>query len=60
VKATTDGVHKRHHGYADRSAGNLAYTDWSALLDGITHILTAAIPLLRPDGIVVVTARPVR
>jgi modification methylase len=61
VHATADGrVTKEHHRYGRAGRGNLAYVGWDRLLDGFTQIMTAAHPLLRPGGIAVVTARPVR
>jgi hypothetical protein len=60
VRATPSGVGKRDHLYGRRSTGNLAYTSWPGLLDGFTRIATASHALLRPGGMFVVTARPVR
>src|SRR5262249_35223349 len=39
---------------------NLAYRDPDHLADGFTQILTGAAAILRPGGIVAVTARPYR
>jgi hypothetical protein len=39
---------------------NLAYRDHDHLADGFTQILTGAAAILRPGGIVAVTARPYR
>jgi modification methylase len=61
VHAAADGrVTKEHHRYGRAGRGNLAYAGWDRLLDGFTQIMAAAHPLLRPGGIAVVTARPVR
>ncbi|MBO4209574.1 TRM11 family SAM-dependent methyltransferase [Micromonospora echinofusca] len=60
VKTTSSGVRKRNHHYGDRKHGNLAYTNWSRLLDGFAAILAASYQLLRPGGTVVITCRPVR
>lgn len=53
-----EGVHKRDFRYG--SGGNLAYAGWSGLLDGFRKILVGCMAMLRPDGTVVVTCRPVR
>ncbi len=45
-------------GGADRV--NLAHRNRAALVDGITAVLAGCVPLLRPDGVVVVVARPWR
>jgi len=61
VHATPDGrVIKDHHRYCPPGHGNLAYGGWDRLLRGFTEILDSAHRLLRPGGIVVITARPVR
>jgi tRNA G10 N-methylase Trm11 len=39
---------------------NLAYRDHDALADGFTQILTGAAAILRPGGIIAITARPYR
>jgi tRNA G10 N-methylase Trm11 len=52
-------VRKIHHRYShDRR--NLAHADTDELLAGFTEILTGCAALLRPDGHVVITARPYR
>ncbi len=53
------GVHKRdfHYGHG---AGNLARHDLDGLLAGLAAILTGAGALLRPDGLIAITARPYR
>jgi tRNA G10 N-methylase Trm11 len=53
-------VHKRHHLYGDRGAGNLAYLAWDQLLDGWRQILAGCVRMLRPGGTFVFTGRPVR
>jgi hypothetical protein len=54
------GVHKRHHVYGDRGAGNLAYLGWDRLLDGWRQIVAGCYQMLRPGGVFVFTCRPVR
>jgi modification methylase len=54
------GVHKRHHLYGDRGAGNLAYLGWDQLLDGWRQIVAGCTQVLRPGGVFVFTCRPVR
>lgn len=56
----TGGVHKRHHVYGDREAGNLAYAGWSELFDGFAQIMANSYRMLRPGGTAVITCRPVR
>jgi hypothetical protein len=51
-------VRKINHQYGD--GDNLAYRDPDHLADGFTQILTGAATILRPGGIVAVTARPYR
>nr|WP_296073380.1 DNA methyltransferase [uncultured Actinoplanes sp.] len=51
-------VRKINHSYG--GADNLAYRDRDHLADGFTQILTGAAAILRPGGIVAVTARPYR
>ena len=51
-------VRKIHHKYG--GADNLAYRSHDELADGFTEILAGCLPLLRPGGHVVVTARPYR
>jgi hypothetical protein len=55
------GVAKSDNRYNDGTdRGNLAYRDLPGLVDGFTDILRGCARLLRPDGVVVVTARPWR
>jgi modification methylase len=55
------GVHKSDNTYNDGGdKGNLAYRDLPGLAEGFTQILAGCAQLLRPGGIVVVTARPWR
>lgn len=51
-----------HNSYGDRSEdrANLAHRSRIGLLAGLTQVLGGCLPLLRPDGIVVLTARPWR
>jgi hypothetical protein len=51
-------VRKIHHRYG--GASNLAYRDHDELADGFAQILTGAAAILRPGGIVAITARPYR
>jgi tRNA G10 N-methylase Trm11 len=51
-------VRKINHRYG--GTDNLAYRDHDQLADGFTQILTGAAAILRPGGIVAVTARPYR
>ncbi|MGH3950646.1 MAG: TRM11 family SAM-dependent methyltransferase [Pseudonocardiaceae bacterium] len=51
-------VRKIHHRYG--GARNLAYRDHDELAEGVTQILTSAAAILRPGGIVAITARPYR
>lgn len=51
-------VRKINHKYG--GADNLAYRSHGELADGFTQILAGCLPLLRPGGHVVVTARPYR
>lgn len=51
-------VRKINHKYG--GADNLAYRSHGELADGFTQILAGCVPLLRPGGHVVVTARPYR
>ncbi|WP_173071380.1 TRM11 family SAM-dependent methyltransferase [Phytohabitans houttuyneae] len=51
-------VRKLHHKYG--RADNLAYRSHAELADGFTEILAGCLPLLRPGGHVVITARPYR
>jgi len=61
VQATPDGgVTKQHHRYGRPGRGNLAYSGWDWLQDGFANVMTACRDVLRPGGIVVITARPVR
>jgi modification methylase len=59
VRATAGGVRKYNNRYS-RDPVNLAHHGLDALLDGITRILAGCAALLRPGGIVVITARPWR
>jgi len=54
------GVHKSDNTYNDGDKGNLAYRDLPGLAEGFTQILAGCAQLLKPGGIVVVTARPWR
>jgi SAM-dependent methyltransferase len=55
------GVHKFDNRYNDGTdKGNLAYRDLAGLTEGFTDILRGCARLLRPGGVVVVTARPWR
>ncbi|MEU3117160.1 DNA methyltransferase [Micromonospora chalcea] len=61
VRPGTDGVAKFDNAYNDGTdRGNLAYRDLTGLADGFAQILTGCHTLLRPGGVVVVTARPWR
>jgi SAM-dependent methyltransferase len=59
VRAGAGGVRKFNNRYS-RDPVNLAHHGLDALLDGITRILAGCAALLRPGGIVVITARPWR
>jgi modification methylase len=59
VRAEAGGVRKYDNRYS-RDPVNLAYHGVDALLDGITRILDGTARLLKPGGVVVVTARPWR
>jgi hypothetical protein len=59
VRAGQGGVAKFNNRYS-RDPVNLAHHGLDTLLEGITQILTGCAALLRPGGIVVVTARPWR
>jgi modification methylase len=59
VRAEDDGVRKYDNRYS-RDPVNLAHHGVDALLDGITRILSGSAKLLKPGGIVVITARPWR
>jgi modification methylase len=61
VRPGTGGVAKFDNTYNDGTdKGNLAYRDLTGLADGFTDILRGCATLLRPGGVVVVTARPWR
>ncbi len=61
VRPGADGVAKFDNSYNDGTdKNNLAYRDLPGLVDGFTDILRGCAALLRPGGIVVVTARPWR
>jgi modification methylase len=49
-----------HNSYGPPDPTNLAHRSRIGLLDGLTQVLAGCRPLLRPDGLVVVTARPWR
>jgi modification methylase len=57
--APGEGVAKSHNRYGENN-GNLAYRNLAGLVDGFTDILRGCARLLRPGGVVVVTARPWR
>ena len=60
VSRTPEGrITKTDHRYS-RNRANLAHRPLPALLEGFTEILDACRPLLAPDAVVVVTARPYR
>lgn len=59
VRPGADGVAKFDNRYGD-DRGNLAYRDLAGLVDGFTDILRGCASLLRPGGVIVVTARPWR
>ena len=58
----TAKVSKWNNRYSDDTtdAANLAYRPLPELLDGFAEILRACLPLLAPDGTVVLTTRPYR
>jgi modification methylase len=61
VRPSAGGVTKTDNAYNDGTdRGNLVYRDLTGLTDGFTQILTGCTTLLRPGGVVVVTARPWR
>ncbi|MEV6523138.1 DNA methyltransferase [Longispora sp. NPDC051575] len=62
VRPGKDGITKSVATYGDRDAdrGNLAHASQGELIDKFTHILGGCRVLLKPGGIVVVTARPFR
>lgn len=61
VRPGETGVAKFDNAYNDGTdKGNLAYRDLTGLADGFTQILHGCATLLKPGGIVVVTARPWR
>jgi len=55
---TYSGRGQRHH--ADPAAGNLGHRGRAGLIDGITGVLAGCLPLLQPDGVIAVVARPWR
>ncbi|MEU9823303.1 TRM11 family SAM-dependent methyltransferase [Pseudonocardia alni] len=60
VTGTTTGVSKHDHHYAPtRHSGNLAHTP-GRLAENMTRILAGSARVLRPDGRIVVVARPWR
>jgi len=46
--------------HADPQAGNLGHRGRAGLIDGITAVLAGCVPLLKPDGVIAVVARPWR
>ncbi|MEU5565556.1 DNA methyltransferase [Micromonospora musae] len=61
VRPGDHGVAKFDNAYNDGTdRGNLAYRDLTGLADGFEQILRGCAALLRPGGIIVVTARPWR
>ncbi|MFI7543792.1 TRM11 family SAM-dependent methyltransferase [Actinoplanes sp. NPDC049599] len=61
VEPGDGGVRKSDNTYNDGTdKGNLAYRDLTGLTDGFAQILSGCATLLRPGGVVVVTARPWR
>src|SRR3954454_5776273 len=61
VRPGETGVAKFDNAYNDGTdKGNLAYRDLTRLADGFAQILAGCATLLRPGGVVVVTARPWR
>lgn len=62
VRPGPGGVAKSHgtYGSADRRRGNLAHQSQGRLLSSFTEILRGSAAMLRPGGVVVVTARPYR
>ncbi|GAA3914043.1 hypothetical protein Aau02nite_63050 [Amorphoplanes auranticolor] len=61
VRPGTGGVAKSDNAYNDGTdKGNLAYRDLTGLADGFAQILAGCATLLKPGGVVVVTARPWR
>ncbi|MEU4555703.1 DNA methyltransferase [Micromonospora violae] len=61
VRPGEHGVVKYDDRYNDgEDKGNLAYRDLTGLADGFAEILRGCATLLRPGGVVVVTARPWR
>ncbi|MBF9132753.1 site-specific DNA-methyltransferase [Plantactinospora sp. S1510] len=59
VRPGEGGVVKHDDRYGE-DKGNLAYRDLTGLADGFAQILHGCATLLRPGGVVVVTARPWR
>jgi modification methylase len=49
-----------HNSYGPSDPVNLAHRSRIGLLDGLTQVLAGCRPLLRPNGLIVVTARPWR
>ena len=61
VRPGADGVAKFDNAYNDGTdKGNLAYRDLPGLASGFAEILAGCATLLKPGGVVVVTARPWR
>ncbi|WP_421671813.1 TRM11 family SAM-dependent methyltransferase [Saccharopolyspora spinosa] len=59
ITTASGGVRKRDYRYS-HDRGNLAHRSLPTLLRGFTDILTTALPLLKPGGIVAITTRPFR
>src|SRR5437764_235198 len=51
-------AYSAHHDPANPDEGNLAHRGRAGLLDGITAVLAGCLPLLNPDGVIAVVARP--
>lgn len=61
VRPGPDGITKTANTYSQsRDKSNLAHAGWNGLVEGMTRILAGCRLLLRPGGIVAVTARPIR
>jgi hypothetical protein len=53
-------TYSAHHDPANPDEGNLAHRGRAGLLDGITAVLAGCLPLLKPNGVIAVVARPWR
>jgi hypothetical protein len=53
-------AYRIRHDQTNPQHANLAYRGRSGLLDGITAVLAGCLPLLKPDGVIAVVARPWR